>query len=129
MVLAEAADKEVTKEEIIIEIQTEDIKSEESLNMPKIGNPKSISEIACDRCGSRRKVSKTWIEQIKNDHGGMVLRHTKIICTNKECQSAFEKIILEDGKKREKLKQIKIDNAAKRITVKTTIQAAAKLTN
>ena len=96
--------------------------------MPKIGNPKSISEIACDRCNSKRKVSKTWIEEIKNDHGVMVLRHTQIICTNKECQSAFEKIILEDVKKREKLRQIKIDNAAKRMTVKTTTQATTKLT-
>ena len=86
--------------------------------MPKIGNPKSISEIACDRCGSKRRISKTWIEEIKNDHGSMILRHTQIICTNKECQSAFEKVILADIEKREKIKQAKIDHAARNIPTK-----------
>ena len=88
--------------------------------MPKIGNPKSISEIRCDRCGSKRKVAKTWIEEIKNDHGSMILRHTDIICTNKECQKAFEKIILEDQKKRDKLKQAKLDSASRNTPVKPT---------
>ncbi len=88
--------------------------------MPKIGNPKSISEIACDRCNSKRRVSKTWIEEIKNDHGSMILRHTQVICTNKECQNAFEKVILEDQKKREKIKQAKLDSASRNTPVKPT---------
>lgn len=88
--------------------------------MPKIGNPKSITEIACDRCGSRRRVSKTWIEEIKNDHGSMILRHTQIICTNRQCQLAFEKTILDDIEKREKIKQAKLDHNAKNITIKPT---------
>lgn len=88
--------------------------------MPKIGNPKSISEIACDRCNSKRKVSKTWIEKIQNSNGFMVLRHTQIVCTNKECQNAFDKIILEDQKKREKIKQAKLDNAGRNTPVKPT---------
>ncbi len=88
--------------------------------MPKIGNPKSITEIACDRCGAKRKVSKTWIEEIKNDHGVMILRHTQVICTNKECQSAFEKTILADIEKREKIKKAKLDHSAKSITIKPT---------
>lgn len=80
--------------------------------MPKIGNPKAITDILCDRCNSKRKVAKTWTEKIKNTGGYMILQHSKIVCTNKECQFAFEKIILEDARKREKLKQAKLDNAS-----------------
>lgn len=82
--------------------------------MPKIGNWLSATEIACDRCNSKRRVAKTWIEEIKNDHGVMVLRHTQIICTNKECQAAFEKTILADIEKREKLKIAKLEGSARR---------------
>ena len=88
--------------------------------MPKIGNPVSVEDQLCERCGSKRKISKTWIEEIKNDHGSMILRHTQVVCTNKECQSAFEKTILEDIEKREKIKQAKIDHAAKNIVTKPT---------
>ena len=76
--------------------------------MPKIGNPVSSSDMPCPRCNSRRKISKVWTEVIKNDHGSMVLRHTQTICTNKECQAAFDKLIAEDILKREKLKQLKL---------------------
>ena len=112
--------KIITKEEIT-EIQEIDIKLPERKFMPKIGNPKPITDIPCDRCSSKRKVSKTWTEKIKNDHGFMVLYHTQIICTNKDCQSAFEKTLIEDTLKREKLKQIRLENSSKRIPSKTTI--------
>ncbi len=82
--------------------------------MPKIGNPKSSVDIPCERCGSKRKVSKKWTEKIENSGGFMVLEHTQIICTNKECQAEFDKLVLADEAKREKLKQTKLDNAAKR---------------
>ena len=89
--------------------------------MPKIGNSKSSSELPCDRCNSKRVVAKTWIEKIKNDSGFMTPRHSQIICTNKECQKAFEKTILADIEKREKLKQTKLEDAAKRLATKATV--------
>jgi len=90
--------------------------------MPKIGNSISSEDMPCDRCGSRRRVSKTWTEKIKNTNGFMVLRHTQIVCTNKECQSAFEKIMLEDIQKREKLKLSKLENSTnKKVAPKISV--------
>ena len=72
--------------------------------MPKIGNSKSSKDLPCDRCGSKRKVSKKWTEKIKNASGYMVLEHVQIICTNSECQKEFEKKLLQEELKREKIK-------------------------
>jgi hypothetical protein len=88
--------------------------------MPKIGNPISSEDIPCERCHSKRKVSKKWTEKIENTGGFMVIEHTQIICTNKECQAEFDKTVLADAEKREKLKQTKIDGAAKRAAEKVT---------
>ncbi len=87
--------------------------------MPKIGDHKPVSEIPCERCNSRRKVVKTWTEKIKNDHGFMTLHHSQIVCTNKECQAEFEKVMNEDIAKREKLKLARTEDAAKRLAVKS----------
>lgn len=88
--------------------------------MPKIGNYKSSSETICVRCKSKRRVAKTWTEKIQNDNGFMTLQHTQYVCTNAECQAAFDKAILEDIKKREKLKEMKLENDAKRLSTKIT---------
>lgn len=82
--------------------------------MPKIGNSKSSSEILCERCNSKRKVSKSWTEKIKNDYGFMTLEHSQIICTNNICQAEFEVNMNKEIELREKLKQGRIDNALKR---------------
>jgi hypothetical protein len=82
--------------------------------MPKIGNSISPSDIPCDRCGSKRKVSKAWTEKIKSDHGVMILEHKEIICTNKVCQAEFEAVLKKENEKRAKIHQIKVDNDAKR---------------
>lgn len=87
--------------------------------MPKIGNHKPATATKCIRCGSKRKVSKTWTEKIKNDHGFMTLYHTQIICTNKDCQKEFDKNLKEETLKREKLKQTRTEEAAKRLTART----------
>lgn len=84
--------------------------------MPSIGNTISFSELPCARCNSKRKISKTWTEKIKNANGVTTLHHTQIKCTNRECQAEFDNILLEDLKKREKLRLIKEENAAKRKT-------------
>jgi hypothetical protein len=86
--------------------------------MPKIGNSDTVTIKPCSRCGSKRKVTKTWIEKIENSAGFMTLKHTEYKCTNKECQAEFERVLEADNLKREKLKQIKIDDAAKRASIK-----------
>ena len=88
--------------------------------MPKIGNQKTVSEVPCERCNSKRRVSKTWTEKIKNDHGFMILQHSQIVCTNKVCQSEFEKVMNEDILKREKLKQIRLENSSKKFPTRVS---------
>jgi len=72
--------------------------------MPKIGNNVPYSEKPCDRCGSKRKVAKTWTEKIKTANSTMVLENSQVICTNKECQAAFDRAELKEREKREKRK-------------------------
>lgn len=86
--------------------------------MPTIGNPVPSSEKPCSRCNSKRKISKKWTEKIENTGGFMVLQHTQYVCTNKECQKEFEKVMLADEQKRERLKQIKLEDSARRATIK-----------
>lgn len=95
--------------------------------MPKIGNSIPTVDLPCDRCGSKRKIAKSWTEKIKNDHGTMILEHKDIICTNKECQKAFDETISKEKEKRAKLHQIKLDNDSKRAAEKASRQAAAAL--
>lgn len=75
--------------------------------MPKIGNPIERVNLPCDRCGSKRKIAKQWTETIKTDHSTMLVHHTQVICTNKDCQAAFDKLILEESEKIEKRKTAK----------------------
>ncbi len=76
--------------------------------MPKIGNPIESVDKKCDRCGSKRIVKKTWTEKIKNDSGFMTLQHTLVVCTNKECQKAFEKVAADEAMKKEKIRLAKV---------------------
>lgn len=88
--------------------------------MPKVGNQISVAEVRCSRCGSRRVVSKKWTEKIPNTNGFMTLYHTEYKCTNKKCQAEFEKTILTERDKAERLKQIKMEDAARRASKNTT---------
>lgn len=94
--------------------------------MPKIGSSIPYSDLPCERCNGKRKVSKTWTEKIKTANGTTVIQHTQTICTNLNCQSKFEKLLLEEVKKREKLKQIKEDNATRRESVKVSRSKVAQ---
>ncbi|MBI2621079.1 MAG: hypothetical protein HYW63_00340 [Candidatus Levybacteria bacterium] len=87
--------------------------------MPKIGNSLPDEDILCERCNSKRKISKTWIEKIQNPNGFMILYHSQIVCTNRECQEEFEKTLLEETLKREKLRQLKLERSVKRPVTKT----------
>jgi len=86
--------------------------------MPKIGNPKSNKDIPCERCHSKRKVGKKWTEKVKNMSGYMILEHVQIVCTNKECQAEFEKRLIEEEVKREKLKELRNSSSGRPAAVK-----------
>lgn len=93
--------------------------------MPQIGNQKLFEEVPCDRCGSPRKIAKTWTEKIKNDHSTMTISHKQIVCTNKECQKEFDNVIKKDAEKREKLKQAKEEDTAKRAAASESAKASS----
>ncbi len=61
-------------------------------------------EKPCDRCGSKKRVAKKWKETVPTMTGTVVVQYTQIVCTKKECQIAFEKVLLEETKKRQALK-------------------------
>ena len=84
--------------------------------MPKIGNPKSAKDMPCDRCNSKRKVAKRWKEKIKNASGYMEIEHVKIVCTNKECQIEFEKKLIAEELKKEKIRSARNVPSSKRAT-------------
>lgn len=58
----------------------------------------------CERCGSKRKVSKRWKEKMPTFTGSTLIEYTQIVCTNKECQDKFEKQLLNETNKRKALK-------------------------
>ena len=45
----------------------------------------------CERCGSKKIISKTWIEKLETMKGVSVLEISQIICTDKLCQELFDK--------------------------------------
>ncbi len=54
----------------------------------------------CVRCGSPKRVSKTWKEKIPTFNGSTVVEYSQIICTNKECQKLFDENLAKEEKKR-----------------------------
>lgn len=88
--------------------------------MPRIGNPVNHADLPCSRCNSKRKIVKEWDETIKTDHSTMTVHHTKIICTNKECQAAFDKVLKDEENKREKRISAKTESNLKRLELRKT---------
>lgn len=78
--------------------------------MPRIGNEKPYVDMPCDRCGSKRIISKKWTEKVENSYGYMTLYHTQILCTNKECQKELEEVERKEKEKRD----LRISKNAKR---------------
>lgn len=94
--------------------------------MPKIGNFRSSSETPCDRCQSPKRVAQTWVEELKNDNGVMIIRHKMIVCTNEACQKAFDKVVAVDSAQRNKLRGLKVDKNARRTALKVQISLASR---
>ena len=91
----------------------------------------------CDRCGSRKIVSKTWEEKLQTSLGDTIIEVSQTICSNKECQEQFNKDRSEEvdrinARKAAKEEQDKIrkDNIAKAIVERNEAKmAVAKAKN
>lgn len=70
----------------------------------------------CERCGSKKRVSKKWRETRPTFTGTVEIKFTQIVCTNKECQAAFDKNLFEEREKREVLRLKKEANDIARKT-------------
>lgn len=57
----------------------------------------------CSRCGSPRKISKKWKEKVTTFTGTITVDCAQIICTNKDCQKAFDQNLEEETRKKEAL--------------------------
>lgn len=68
----------------------------------------------CERCGSEKRVLKTWLEDVKTFNGSIKVKHTQIICTNKECQRVFDQDLAVEVKKRADIRLKKEENDKKR---------------
>lgn len=80
----------------------------------------------CDRCGSKKRVSKTWKEMVATYTGELEVEYSQIVCTNQQCQAEFDKQILEDVKKREVIRLKKEANDIARKTSSLTQASKAK---
>lgn len=78
----------------------------------------------CARCGSPRKISRTWKEKVPTFSGTITVECSQIVCTNKVCQAAFDKNLAEETKKREAAK-IKKDESDKERKTNSLLHAAA----
>ncbi|MDE2025236.1 MAG: hypothetical protein KGJ07_01965 [Patescibacteria group bacterium] len=74
----------------------------------------SFVEIPCDRCGSKKRVSKRWKEEVPTFTGTTMVEFSQIVCTNTVCQKSFDEILEKETKKREALRLEKETKAKER---------------
>ncbi len=65
----------------------------------------SYLDTPCERCGSKRRVAKTWIEKVPNLTGTTTVEFSQIVCTNEACQKTFDENLKKEKQKRESLRQ------------------------
>lgn len=58
----------------------------------------------CERCKSKRRISKTWKEKVPTFSGSVMVEYSQIVCTNKECQKLFDENLAKETKQRETLR-------------------------
>lgn len=77
-----------------------------------INSAKSFLNKPCDRCGSKKRVAKTWKEKVPTFSGSTIIEYSQIVCINKLCQAKFDEQLIEERKKREAVRAIREENAA-----------------
>lgn len=77
----------------------------------------------CERCGSKKRIASSWTERVQTMAGISILEMSQIICTNKMCQSLFDKNRAEELIKinerrvaKEEQDKIRKDNIARTIS-------------
>ncbi len=86
----------------------------QSADMPKIiSNVTPYLNQPCERCGSKKRISKTWTEKLPTLTGTTIVKHSQIVCTSEICQAEFDKQLLEERKKREAMRFNKETKEAK----------------
>lgn len=80
----------------------------------------------CERCGSKKYISRTWKEKIPGYSGTVtIVECSQLSCTNKECEKEFIKKQAEETAKREANRVKKEENDTLR---KTNILLASQKT-
>src|SRR5258708_6166824 len=64
----------------------------------------------CERCGSKKRISKPWKDTIPTLSGTTVVEYAQITCTNLTCQSAFDENLEKEKNKREVIRLQKETN-------------------
>ena len=70
-------------------------------------NSLAYIDTPCDRCGSKKRVSRTWKETIPTFTGTTEVEFSQIVCVNDVCQKAFDEDMKKEAKKREELRMEK----------------------
>lgn len=76
---------------------------------------KPYIELPCERCGSKKKVLKTWKETVATFSGKTTVEYTQIVCTNAACQKAFDESLQRESERKEvmRLEKEERDNVRK----------------
>lgn len=77
----------------------------------------------CTRCGSERKLSKSWEEKIELYGRVSTVTHTEYVCTDPECQKIVEGQLADQKEKRVQQEQRKEEE--KQARMKRTSRAQA----
>jgi hypothetical protein len=72
--------------------------------MVKITSSSSFVDQPCERCGSKKKISKTWKEAFEMYSGSTMVEISQIVCVNKVCQRSFDENRAEEIVKKNELK-------------------------
>lgn len=79
----------------------------------------------CERCGSKRKVAKTWKETMTTFTGRKtIVEYSQINCTNVICQTEFDESLAREATKRKALLVQKEEN--QRIRMQNSSKASPK---
>lgn len=83
----------------------------------------------CERCGSKKRISKTWKEELQTSLGVSMLEVSQIVCTNSVCQALFDKNRAEElarvnerKLKKEEQDKIRKENIARTIAERRKVE-------
>ena len=66
----------------------------------------SFVDQPCQRCGSKKIIAKTWFEKVPTYSGEFIeVEYSQIICTNEECQKAFEENLKKETDKKRAIQE------------------------